>query len=45
MLPEHVRMLHNLWDEQQKVSNPILDEQQLQLFDEKICEQWLTLVK
>lgn len=38
MLPEHVELLKNLWQEDKKTVKPILDEQELELLNERIID-------
>lgn len=38
MLPEHVKMLKDMWAETEKIEKPEIDEQQFKEFDDKICE-------
>lgn len=36
-MPEHVKMLHELRSDYQKTSKPILDESQIDEFEQKLC--------
>jgi hypothetical protein len=36
-MPEHVKMLHELRSDYQKISKPILDESQIDDFEQKLC--------
>lgn len=38
MLPEHVKMLKEMWRETEKIQRPKIDSQQYQEFDELVCE-------
>jgi hypothetical protein len=36
-MPEHVKMLHELRSDYQKISKPIMDESQINDFEQKLC--------
>jgi hypothetical protein len=36
-MPEHVKMLHELRSDYQKINKPILDESQIDDFEQKLC--------
>lgn len=38
MLLEHVQMLKGMWQETKKIEKPNIEKQQLQEFDELVCE-------
>ncbi|WP_217585485.1 YolD-like family protein [Lentibacillus saliphilus] len=42
MLPEHVKMLKELWDEQQIEPRPILDAQELDRFNNQLIQAYET---
>ncbi|MDC3415319.1 YolD-like family protein [Aquibacillus salsiterrae] len=42
MLPEHVEMLRQLWQEDRKKQKPILDEQYLEILNTKLQEALVT---
>jgi hypothetical protein len=40
MLPEHVELLKRIWDEDKKVVKPCLDEQELEVLNNRILEAY-----
>ena len=40
MLPEHVELLKRIWSEDKKVTKPCLDEQELELINNRILEAY-----